>query len=76
MSSSDEPCMVKPTLIDLNDFELKYYLFVISLDKCSVYTIWEYWNILFTQRLDIIQNICEFPVIVTQKIIHEDLIKF
>ena len=27
--------MVRPTLIDLNLVELKYYLFMISLDKCS-----------------------------------------
>ena len=33
---NDEPCMVRPTLIDLNPAELKYYLFImISLDKCS-----------------------------------------
>ena len=27
--------MVRPTLIDLNPFELKYYPFMISLHKCS-----------------------------------------
>ena len=27
--------MVRPTLIDLNPVELKYYPFMISLDKCS-----------------------------------------
>ena len=27
--------MVRPTLIDLNPIELKYYPFMISLDKCS-----------------------------------------
>ena len=32
---NDEPCMVKPTLIDLNPVELKYYPFIISLDKYS-----------------------------------------
>ena len=32
---NDEPCMVKPTLIDLNPVELKYYLFIISFDKYS-----------------------------------------
>ena len=26
--------MVRPTLIDLNPVELKYYPFMISLDKC------------------------------------------
>ena len=30
---NDEPCMVKPTLIDMNPFELKYYPFMISLSK-------------------------------------------
>ena len=27
--------MVRPTLIDLNPIELKYYPFMISLDKCT-----------------------------------------
>ena len=31
---NDEPCMVRPSLIDLNPVELKYYPFMISLDKC------------------------------------------
>ena len=31
---NDESCMVRPTLIDLNPVELKYYAFMISLDKC------------------------------------------
>ena len=31
---NDEPCMVRPTLIDLNLVKLKYYSFMISLDKC------------------------------------------
>ena len=31
---NDEPCMVRPTLIDLNSVELKYYAFMISLNKC------------------------------------------
>ena len=35
MSLNDEPCMVSPTLIDLNTIELRYYPFMISLDKCS-----------------------------------------
>ena len=35
VSLKDEPCMVSPTLIDLDDIELKYYLFIISLDKCN-----------------------------------------
>ena len=28
-------CMVRLTLIDLNSVELKYYPFMVSLDKCS-----------------------------------------
>ena len=35
MSWSDEPCMVRPILIDLNPVELKDYPFMISVDKCS-----------------------------------------
>ena len=31
---NDEPCMVRPTLIDLNPVKLKYYSFMISLGKC------------------------------------------
>ena len=30
---NDEPYMVRSTLIDLNPIELKYYPFMISLDK-------------------------------------------
>ena len=30
---NDEPCMVRPTLINLNPVELKYYPFMISLNK-------------------------------------------
>ena len=33
LSLNDEPCMVRPTLIDLNPVELKYYPFMISLNK-------------------------------------------
>ena len=36
VSLNDETCMVRPTLIDLNPIELKYYPFMISLDKCNV----------------------------------------
>ena len=32
---NNEPCMIKPFLIDLNPVELKYYSFMISLDKCN-----------------------------------------
>ena len=32
---NDEPCMVRPTLIDLNPVEFKYYPFMASLDKSS-----------------------------------------
>ena len=28
-------CMIRPTFIDLNLIELKYYPFMISLDKCT-----------------------------------------
>ena len=28
---NDEPCMVRPTLIDMNTVELKYYPFMINL---------------------------------------------
>ena len=31
---NDEPCLVRPTVIDLNPVELKYYSFMISLNKC------------------------------------------
>ena len=34
-SLNDEPLMVRPILIDLNPIELKYYPFMISLDKCK-----------------------------------------
>ena len=34
-SLNDEPYMIRPTFIDLNPMELKYYPFMISLDKCS-----------------------------------------
>ena len=30
-----EPFMVRPTLVDMNPFELKYYPFMISLNKCT-----------------------------------------
>ena len=32
---NDEPCMVRPTPIDMNPDELKYYSFMISLNKCT-----------------------------------------
>ena len=35
LSSNDEPCIVRPSLIDLNPVELKYYPFMINLDKCT-----------------------------------------
>ena len=35
VSLNDEPCIFRPTLIDLNPVEVKYYLFMISLDKCN-----------------------------------------
>ena len=35
MFLNDEPCMVRPTLIDLNPVELQYYPFMINLNKCT-----------------------------------------
>ena len=35
LSLNDEPCMIRPTVIDLNPVELKYYPFITSLDKCN-----------------------------------------
>ena len=35
LSLNDEPFMFRPTLIDLNPVYLKYYPFMISLDKCN-----------------------------------------
>ena len=32
---NDELCMVRPTIIDMNPVELKYYPFMISLNKCT-----------------------------------------
>ena len=32
---NDEPCKVRPTVINLNPVELEYYPFMISLDKCT-----------------------------------------
>ena len=33
--SNDKPCTVRLTLTDLDPVELKYYPFMISLDKCT-----------------------------------------
>ena len=35
LSSNDEPCIVRPSCIDLNPAELKYYPFMFNLDKCT-----------------------------------------
>ena len=35
LSINDEPRMVRPNLVDLNSVELKYYPFMISLNKCN-----------------------------------------
>ena len=35
MPSNDEQCMVRPTFIDVNPVELKYYPFMIGLNKCN-----------------------------------------
>ena len=32
---NDEPCMVRPTIIDMNPVKLKYYPSMISLNKCT-----------------------------------------
>ena len=32
---NNERCLIRPTIIDLNPVELNYYLFAISLAKCS-----------------------------------------
>ena len=32
---NDEPCMVRPTIIDMNPVELQYYPFMIRLNKCT-----------------------------------------
>ena len=34
LSLHHEPCIARPTLIDVNPVELKYFRFMISLDKC------------------------------------------
>ena len=35
MSLNNEPCMTRPTLIDLNSVKFIYYPFMISLGKCN-----------------------------------------
>ena len=35
VSLNNEACMIRPTLIDLDPDEIKYYRFMISLDKYS-----------------------------------------
>ena len=32
---NDESCMIRLNIIDMNPNEFKYYLFMISLDKCT-----------------------------------------
>ena len=32
---NDEPCMIKPTIINMNRIELKYYLFMINLKNAQ-----------------------------------------
>ena len=34
-SLNNEPCMIRPTLVDLNLVWLNYYPFMVRLDKCS-----------------------------------------
>ena len=33
MSSNSKPCMIRPTLIELNHVKFNYYPFMVSLDK-------------------------------------------
>ena len=35
VSLNDETCVLRPTLIDLNPVEVKYYPFMISSDTCN-----------------------------------------
>ena len=35
VSLNDEPCIIRPSFIDLNPVTLNYYSFMISLNKCS-----------------------------------------
>ena len=35
MSLNNEPSMVRSTLVDLSPAKLKYFSFLVSLDKCS-----------------------------------------
>ena len=35
LSLNNEPIMTRPTLLDINSIELKYYPFMITLDKCN-----------------------------------------
>ena len=35
MSLNNEPCMTRPTLIELDPVKFNYYPFMISLDKCN-----------------------------------------
>ena len=35
VSMNNQPCMVRPTLVDLNPSELYYYPFTIIMDRCD-----------------------------------------
>ena len=35
MSLNNEPCMINPTLVDLNPAKLNYYPFMAGIDKCN-----------------------------------------
>ena len=35
ISLNDEPCLLKPTLTDLNPNKLHYYPFMVNLDWCN-----------------------------------------
>ena len=36
VSLNDEPCIIRPNLMDLHPVEVKYYPFMISLDNCTI----------------------------------------
>ena len=37
ISLNNEPCLVRPILIDLNQNEFHYYLFMVNLNRCNGY---------------------------------------
>ena len=62
LSLNNKLCKVRPTLIDLNPVELKYYPFMISLDKCNGSCNVLYPKICFpkeTKHINVKYNICK-----------------